>query len=382
MGYPGQEADESELAKMDAMIAHWRQRGGIGAKQALAQLEADRASAVARMEQVSRTQDPDKNTGFEYRNRAGAADEDINRYRGLGEEAANRKIKADYDQANQTRGYQGEALGLYRDAAMGKGPSAAQAQFQGSLDQSLRAGQATANSARGGALGLAQARLAAAREGGEMLSDATSKAAALRAQEMQAAMGGYAGLGTQMRGQDEGRSMYNADLALRDRTTNDQARIAYEGLGQGVAGMQQTGSLTREQVIGGQLAEAARTSDRAAAKRDADSTRALGQFQTAASVIPIAGGIASGAAGAAHASSQGSQTAGTPTDYTGSNAGSVATAGGLGGAATPKSTQVQSAGMGSPSAPPQAPKSPGPMGGGPEPMGYQVDPDKRPKRWG
>jgi len=356
--YYRREREKLEQAKRDIQGAI--ASGAIKSPAAASHYNDQLVSAEAALDQDERLNNPDKNTGFEYRNTAGAADADINRYRGLGEEAGNRKIKADYDQANQTRGYQGEALGLYRDAAMGKGPSAAQAQFQGSLDQSLRAGQATANSARGGALGLAQARLAAAREGGEMLSDATSKAAALRAQEMQAAMGGYAGLGTQMRGQDEGRSVFNADLSLRDRTANDSARIAYEGLGQGVAGMQQTGALVREQLIAGQAAQAAGTAARGDAARKAEGDRAAGIVSTVSSIVPGVAGAVNGA--------NSTTTAGTPTTYTGSNAGSVATNAGLGGAAAPKPQTTQA----------------GQINANPtDVMGYQggLD-DKRPRRWG
>lgn len=101
-----------------------------------------------------------------------------------------------YDQAvgvsNQSRAGMADALEQYRLAALGKGPSAAQAQLQSGLDQAAAAANAQAASYRGGALGrneMASRALAGSRN---MNAAALAQAAALRAQEQQAGMAGYA----------------------------------------------------------------------------------------------------------------------------------------------------------------------------------------------
>jgi hypothetical protein len=84
------------------------------------------------------------------------------------------------------------ATGLYKTAAEGKGPSAAQSQYQSALDQAARMQMGAAGSMRGGALNQVSAQRDAAMAAGQQEAQAASQSASLRAQEMQAAMAGYA----------------------------------------------------------------------------------------------------------------------------------------------------------------------------------------------
>lgn len=166
---------------------------------------------------------------FNWGGRIGGAQADVDRARGLSGQIDQRAaIQADYAQANGARLSQADALGLYNDAARGRGPSAAQAQFQQGLDRSLSGNMALANSARGGSLALAQGRLAAMAGNNQALAASTAQAAQLRAQEQQAAMAGYAGLSGQMRGQDINAAQFNAQMGMQGRALNDARAMGYE----------------------------------------------------------------------------------------------------------------------------------------------------------
>lgn len=208
--------------------------------------------------------DPNSGTSlaYQYGGRIGGADAASGRYQGMAASADQRgAIQADYGQSDQSRGAQYDALGLYRDAAMGRGPSAAQAQFQQGLDRSMAANMSLANSARGGSLGLAQGRLAAMGQNSAMLSSGNAQAAQLRAQEMQQAMSGYAGLGGQIRNADIGAADAQARLAFDSRTANDARAMGLEQLGFGVSKTQLDAQMGR---VGAQL-----TANGAAAQADA-----------------------------------------------------------------------------------------------------------------
>jgi len=162
----------------------------------------------------------------------------------LAQGAANRAaIQADYSGANWheqmgagARQEQANALGLYRDAAAGRGPSAAASQFQQNLDASNRQQMSMAASARGGGLARAAAQRQAMANAGDMTLQAGAQSAQLRAQEQQAAMQGYAGLGSQMRGQDyqamgqqAQMAQAQAGLGLQSRALNDSHEQFYRG---------------------------------------------------------------------------------------------------------------------------------------------------------
>lgn len=80
---------------------------------------------------------------------------------------------------------QRQLAGILESAALGRGPTAASSLFQNALDQSISAQRAQAATARGQGAGAAQRTAAAT--GAQMGLQATSEAAALRAQEQQAA---------------------------------------------------------------------------------------------------------------------------------------------------------------------------------------------------
>jgi hypothetical protein len=157
--------------------------------------------------------------------------------------AAERKgPEADYGQANEDRAMsndartsQGNALSLYQQAALGNGPSAAQAQLTSGLGQSINANQAMVASARGGQTGLAAMRAAVM---GNAMSgqNAANQAAQLRAQEQQAGMAGFSSAANQMRGADltqmgQDASMAQANLKAESeqRGRNDQTSQFYHG---------------------------------------------------------------------------------------------------------------------------------------------------------
>ncbi len=169
---------------------------------------------------------------YNWNGRIGGAQADIDRARQMGMAADNRgPVQANYGQADQTRGSQYHAMGMYQDAALGRGPSAAQGQFQQGLDRSMSANMALANSARGGPMGLAQGRIAAMSQNANMLAAATAQAAQLRAKEMQDGMRGFADTATLIRGQDINAAQANAAYALGSRAQNDARAAGYETLG-------------------------------------------------------------------------------------------------------------------------------------------------------
>lgn len=91
---------------------------------------------------------------------------------------------AAYLRAAQQQGqYSPQAFNLMQQAAMGQGPSAAQAQLQSGVDQALKAQMAAAGSRGFSAAAMRGAQM----QGAEMQQQAVSQAAILRAQEQQAA---------------------------------------------------------------------------------------------------------------------------------------------------------------------------------------------------
>ncbi len=135
----------------------------------------------------------------------------------------------DYESA---LGSQQDALGLYRDAAMGQGPSAAGSMLQQGSEQAMANAQALASQGRGGNL---QASNQAAVNAGLAASNQAAHAAAQqRAMEQQAAMQGYAGLGSTMAGQAlQQQGMYGQQMQgqLGLQISDDQHRrqMALEG---------------------------------------------------------------------------------------------------------------------------------------------------------
>ena len=134
-------------------------------------------------------------------------------YQQLQNQMQDRYLQDAYDIEGQMGDYYGarDAMGMTMEqqtaygkqlaaAARGEGPSAAQAQLQSGLKQSIAAQNAMAASARG--TNAAMAGRTAAMQAGNMQQDATNQAAQLRAKEQQQAMGLYEQHIAQQRAQD------------------------------------------------------------------------------------------------------------------------------------------------------------------------------------
>jgi hypothetical protein len=129
---------------------------------------------------------------------------------------------------DQSRGSQADALAMMREAAMGNVPSVAQLQMKSGMDEGLRNQQALAASARGPAA-LAMAQYGAGANTAGIQQATNAQAGQLRAQEMAQALGQYGGMGSTMRGMDEGRAVTQAELNARQRAQNDQYQLGMIG---------------------------------------------------------------------------------------------------------------------------------------------------------
>lgn len=131
----------------------------------------------------------------------------------------------------QALGSQQQALGMYQQAAAGNGPSAAQAQLQSGLDQSLQAQQAQAASTRGG-FGLANAQHDASVNSGQLQGQAANNAAQLRAQEQQAGMAGYATTAAGIQAQQSQNAQAAQAAQLNAQNAANTAQYGWTGMGQ------------------------------------------------------------------------------------------------------------------------------------------------------
>lgn len=189
---------------------------------------------------------------------ASGSAEDTNRYRGLGQAAAQRQAyQNDWSRANgyalqaqDARGSQMDALTLQQQAANGNAPSAAQSLSRNMLDQSLQAQMAGAASARGGSLAQAAAMRGASQQAMGMQQQGMNQIGALRAQEMAQARDAYSQGANAMRGQDfaaQGlaQQQQQADMQseLAQRQMNQQAQMGYEQMGWNTQNAQLNASL-------------------------------------------------------------------------------------------------------------------------------------------
>lgn len=146
---------------------------------------------------------------------------------GLGAMQGAQQSAGQYDQA---RDQQMRALGMYQDAAQGQGPSQAQALMQSQGDQNMAQQMQMAAMGRGGNMG-GQARSAVA--GGLAAQNQTQQnLGAMAAQEQQAGMAGYAGLGSQMAGQaQQGQQMYaGQQMGLMDMQSQYDQHLRQQAL--------------------------------------------------------------------------------------------------------------------------------------------------------
>jgi len=129
--------------------------------------------------------------------------------------------------ADRLVGQQTANLGTLGDAAAGRGPSAAQAQYSAALAQGQNAALGLAASSRGAGRGAA--RLQALSQFGNQAGVQAQKAAALRAQEQQSAMQAYTAALQGARGQDIGLATDRAQLTLnRDVASDNAGRAAFQ----------------------------------------------------------------------------------------------------------------------------------------------------------
>jgi hypothetical protein len=167
--------------------------------------------------------------------RSGAYDEELSRYRGLGNMSGARSApQMDPGYQNQARAWQNIAASEYFDAATGRKPSVAQAQMMRGLGQSQSANTAMAASMGGGGVNRAAGLRAAMRANNQQAGDVTSQAGIAAMQERERAREGLMQSGTSMRGQDIGFAQGNAQLQAGQNALNDQREMGYERLGAGL----------------------------------------------------------------------------------------------------------------------------------------------------
>lgn len=229
---------------------------------------------------------------------------EVDRYRGMGEAAANRDAyQVNFDRANQdarsalaARGNQTDAASMLRAAAYGNAPSAAAIQGQQVGGQSL----AGALAAGGGARGMAAPTMqrAAMMQQQQQQLGGLSQFAGMRAGEMDAARGGYLGGVTGMREQDyRGQALFQRQAEAQaqaenfQRDLNQQGQMGYEQMGFDVNAEALNAGLRRK-AIQAQLNEADR--------KASESQTARAQQLAGAVMSGVAGvaGYAGSAAGA------------------------------------------------------------------------------------
>ncbi len=197
------------------------------------------------------------NPAFQWRGDPHGAENDVNRYQGMGAQWANQAAPTtDFSggdrymgMGDQARGSQMDALGMQRSAAMGLTPSVAEMQQRQGIDAAM-AGQASLAASARGASGLAQAGYNAAGNASQLQSQGAYQGSMLRAGEMANARNAYMQGASGMRGQDyqgagmmDQRSQYLSDLQMRQRSLGQQGQLAYEGMGYNVNSAQMGASM-------------------------------------------------------------------------------------------------------------------------------------------
>lgn len=142
----------------------------------------------------------------------------------------------DLQGADRLVGQQDSNLGRLDQAAAGKGPSAAQSQYNAALGQARGQAMALANTSRGAGRGAA--RLQALSNFGAQAGVQAETAAALRAQEQMAAQQAYTGALAGARGQDQSLATTGAQLRLQRDVGQEAAnRGAYDSTQEAQRGM-------------------------------------------------------------------------------------------------------------------------------------------------
>lgn len=140
------------------------------------------------------------------------------------------------DAAAFGRGGMQDAMGMYKDMAMGNGPSVAEQQMRRGGDQAIANANAIAAQGRSGNLGAAQQQAGSA--GAAIGMQTNADAAQLRAAEQQQAMAGYAGVAGQYA--QGGLAQQGMGLGLQGQAAGQQlASDTQWGLGQRAMDLEQ-----------------------------------------------------------------------------------------------------------------------------------------------
>lgn len=193
----------------------------------------------------------------------------VDRYRGLGEAAANRDAyQVDFEQARadqarglQARAQQVEAAGMLSAAARGNAPSAAAIGGNQVGGQSLSAALAAGAGARGGLTQQAAAQTAGMQQQQGLQLGGMSQFAGQRAGEMDQARGAYLGGVTGIRNQDYqsmGLAQQQAEAQAQaenfQRQLNQEGQMSFEQRGFDVNALEQERALRQKQIYAGQFA--------------------------------------------------------------------------------------------------------------------------------
>ena len=129
-----------------------------------------------------------------------------------------------------SRDTMGEGLGYYRDMIEGEGPSVAEEQMRAGSEANIRGQIQAQATGRGGNMAATQ-QIAAGQAAGQGM-EMNQQAAALRAQEQQAAMAGFSGVAGQMAGMDLEQQLGMAGIGMEGKLGELGAFVDYEGIRQ------------------------------------------------------------------------------------------------------------------------------------------------------
>ncbi len=213
---------------------------------------------------------------------------------------AREAITPDYTQAigyMQQAGQVGGATDMYRNAALGTGYSAGQAQLAQGLAAQQANAQSIARSAGGGAYGQASAAGQVAMMDPAMRERGAQMAEMLRAQEMQQGMQGYANAAGDMRQRGMGQADFAGQMAnntarmqMGQTQRNDAGQMAWEKMAGYQRGEGQKLAIDQQKFMADDTRYLSGLRQNAAVYNDQTNRRTLGNLQRQGSAA--AGGIA------------------------------------------------------------------------------------------
>lgn len=185
-----------------------------------------------------------------------------------------------YQNADQTRGAQVDALGALRDAANGNGPSQARILMNQGNDR-VAAAQLAAQAGAHGSLGRSMATQQAAQNAGIGGAANVNSAGALSAQEQETARNLYVSRTNSLRNMDQARAQYDAGLGLQQKELGLRGELAFEGMRKGMYDTQLNAQMAKQGINQGDWIAQMRT-DQAA--KDRDSRLGVGIISSGAGV--------------------------------------------------------------------------------------------------